>query len=127
MMRATFGQKWLRIYANLALFAMLAVWTSPALAWHCCCAPTQGHHAASASRQVAAGHSCCEDTAPKATVQNDCDCESSQVAVVALPNSVTPSLFAALDFASVPSQFALTFSEAVTTQAFFTRAARPPT
>lgn len=34
-----FSRKWLRGWARMALFAMLAVLSSPALAFACCCAP----------------------------------------------------------------------------------------
>jgi hypothetical protein len=79
-MRTNASQKWRRHGASLALFAMLALWISPALAWVCCCHQEAAPVQKIAHRIEAKAHSCCPQPIQSAQLSapHDCDCDSAQ-------------------------------------------------
>lgn len=80
-MSYTASERWRKSGVNLALFAMLALWISPALAWACCCHQAAVSLSPQASPQPEAqGHSCCPQPAETAQLSapHTCDCESAQ-------------------------------------------------
>ena len=122
MTRISTRRQWLRNWANLALFAMLALLVSPALAWNCCC-----HEVSQTPVQLHA-QSCCEKSSG-ASIQTissvDCGCETAQRLIASAPESIKAPFFAPLLVVAPVSPFHWTDAE--TTTAFnFAQFSLPP-
>ncbi|RYG59081.1 hypothetical protein EON80_26130 [bacterium] len=113
---------------NLALFAMLALWISPALAWVCCChaEPALAQHNVSQTAKPKA-HSCCPQPSKTAQVsaQHDCDCDSAQNVVVARAEAPDSFPFAPVVVSVSPIQFHLNVARLSTQIGYITWEARP--
>ena len=143
-----FSRKWFRGWAAMALFAMLAVLTSPALAFACCChvpnvaavpiadAPShpgcQGHEGVSLAPAVIeattnpGSYPVASAMVGRAHLQNVCECAHSDGNVMALSEAPNTSAFSPLvvGTASKPSSLDRSLPSSVRF-AFASNAARP--